>query len=195
MAQLAVRALAAGVDVKAVAQGNRVVQPAGHIRKEYLGGAESIPTHEHVADDGMSRLDDDLCRLALEVLAAEPQLPIDAKAKRVQLTVQRQCETVLATGHDLLDVLEHRFDGFEAVGLSASAKLAKAAAAPGEEAVVTCYGKAVVAPGRYLLESFLAFDGQWRCEAVGAAALPALPFVVRRMLGDAAPGPDNAVVL
>ena len=121
MAQLAVRALAAGVDVKAFAQRNRVVQPAGHVRKEYLGSAESIPTHENVADDGLSRFYDDLCRLALEVLAAEPKLPIYAKSKRVQLTVQRQCETVLATGHDLLDVLEHRFDGLEAVGLPASA--------------------------------------------------------------------------
>ena len=90
MAQLAVRALTAGVDVEAVAQGNGVVLPASHIGEADLGGDESAPTDEHVAGDRLACLYYDFRWLAFEVLAAEPQLSIDAKAKRIQLTVERQ---------------------------------------------------------------------------------------------------------
>ena len=61
--------------------------------------------------------------------------------------------------------------------------------------MVTGDGKTVEASGRYMLKSLFAFDRRGHREAIGAAALPTLPFVVGRMPADAAPGPDDTAVL
>lgn len=142
----------------------------------------------------MDRLNDDLRRRALEVLAAMAELPIDAIAKREHTAISRQHHAMLAAGGDLRDVADLGLHWLGAVALATGSELAEAAAAPREEPAVLRYCKAVVTAGGHLREGLGGLDGHRRREALRTAR-STLAFVVRRLLGDAAPGPHSAAVL
>ena len=122
------------------------------------------------------------------------ELPVDAVAKRKHIAISRQHYAMLATGDDLRNIVDFGLHGLGAVALATDSKLAEAAAAPGEEAIVLRYREAVVTAGCHLSKGLGRLNRHWRREVLSTAC-STLAFIVRRLLGDAAPGPHFAAVL